>query len=113
RRTPFWPYVRNELPTAVSGVAGMGSWASDYEFVDRICGVRSSGGSMMILGALLIATLWLPPQVTIVPGDSARGAGLFVAKGCIQCHSVNGQGGRVAPDLARPSDESHSPSKLA
>ena len=68
---------------------------------------------MIILGALLIATLWLPPQVTIVPGDSARGAGLFVAKGCIQCHSVNGQGGSVAPDLARPSDESHSPSKLA
>jgi cytochrome c2 len=68
---------------------------------------------MIIIGAFLIATLWLPPQVTIVPGDSERGAGLFVAKGCVQCHSVNGQGGRVAPDLARPSDESHSPSKLA
>jgi mono/diheme cytochrome c family protein len=68
---------------------------------------------MIIPGLFLIAALWLPVQVTIVPGDSTRGAALFVEKGCIQCHSFNGKGGSVAPDLARPSDESHSPSKLA
>jgi mono/diheme cytochrome c family protein len=68
---------------------------------------------MTILGALLIATLSMPMQITVVPGDSAHGAMLFADKGCIQCHSFNGKGGSVAPDLARQSDESHSPSRLA
>jgi mono/diheme cytochrome c family protein len=68
---------------------------------------------MTVPGALVIAALWLSPQVTIMPGDSTRGAALFVEKGCIHCHSFNGKGGNVAPDLARRSDESHSPSKLA
>jgi len=68
---------------------------------------------MTILGALLIAALSMPRQITIVPGDSTHGAALFADKGCIQCHSFNGQGGSVAPDLARQSDESHSPAMLA
>jgi cytochrome c2 len=68
---------------------------------------------MIIHGALLIAILLMPMQVTIVPGDSAHGAALFVEKGCVECHSFNGHGGSIAPDLARQSDESHSPSKLA
>jgi len=33
--------------------------------------------------------------------DSTRGALLFVSQGCTQCHSVNGQGGSLAPDLGR------------
>jgi len=68
---------------------------------------------MTMLGSLLIATLLLPFQITIVPGDPTRGALLFADKGCIQCHSFQGKGGSVAPDLAQPSDESHSPTKLA
>jgi hypothetical protein len=68
---------------------------------------------MIIPTAFIIAALLLRPQVTIMPGDSTRGAALFVEKGCIQCHSLSGKGGSVAPDLARPSDASHSPSKLA
>ncbi len=33
------------------------------------------------------------------PGDAARGGTLFAAKGCIGCHRVAGQGGRMGPDL--------------
>lgn len=35
------------------------------------------------------------------PGDPAQGAKLFAGKGrCVQCHRVNGQGGRLGPDLS-------------
>ena len=36
----------------------------------------------------------------VMPGRPAEGRELFAAKGCLLCHSVGGQGGRVAPDLA-------------
>jgi cytochrome c oxidase cbb3-type subunit 3 len=32
-------------------------------------------------------------------GDPARGVALFRSKGCPQCHRVNGEGGRLGPDL--------------
>lgn len=31
--------------------------------------------------------------------DASRGAQLFVQKGCVVCHSINGFGGRVGPAL--------------
>jgi cytochrome c oxidase cbb3-type subunit III len=34
-------------------------------------------------------------------GDLARGVDLFRSKGCIGCHRVNGQGGRLGPDLSQ------------
>jgi mono/diheme cytochrome c family protein len=36
----------------------------------------------------------------VLPGDAINGSELFSDKGCIQCHSVGGRGGRVGPDLA-------------
>ncbi len=37
--------------------------------------------------------------VAMPPMDSARGRHLFVEKGCIACHSVNGVGGDLGPAL--------------
>lgn len=34
-------------------------------------------------------------------GDSKHGAELFRADGCVRCHRVNGQGGRLGPDLTQ------------
>ena len=36
-------------------------------------------------------------------GDSERGRALFASKGCIQCHALQGRGGRLGPDLAQAS----------
>lgn len=40
------------------------------------------------------------------PGDSARGRLLFSQKGCLRCHAIAGQGGKIGPDLRdlRPVD---------
>ena len=39
------------------------------------------------------------PQVAFVDMNAARGRKLFVSKGCIICHSVNGIGGATGPSL--------------
>ena len=39
------------------------------------------------------------PSILFPVMDPARGRALFVEKGCIVCHSVNGVGGEVAPAL--------------
>lgn len=38
--------------------------------------------------------------LTVLPGRPEQGRQLFIAKRCIDCHSVAGQGGKVGPDLA-------------
>lgn len=45
--------------------------------------------------------------------DSARGQRLFETLSCVQCHSVNGVGGKVAPDLGRMVDRGFTPATLA
>jgi mono/diheme cytochrome c family protein len=48
-----------------------------------------------------------------VAADSERGAQLFESLACIQCHSINGKGGTVAPDLGRRIDRDFTPASLA
>ncbi len=37
----------------------------------------------------------------VLPGDAEEGRAVFTASNCADCHSVQGVGGRVGPDLAR------------
>ena len=46
-------------------------------------------------------------------GDAQRGATLFQSKNCVTCHSVNGQGAKIAPDLGKRGGEAFTPSSLA
>ena len=42
----------------------------------------------------------LSPRAVLLPlADVAHGRQLFVSKGCVICHSINGVGGRAAPAL--------------
>jgi mono/diheme cytochrome c family protein len=45
--------------------------------------------------------------------DSERGEQLFTGLSCIQCHSVNGKGGKIAVDLGRRIDRNFTPAALA
>jgi mono/diheme cytochrome c family protein len=38
---------------------------------------------------------------TFLPEDPTRGARLFVSKGCVKCHALKGEGGKVGPDLGK------------
>jgi mono/diheme cytochrome c family protein len=49
----------------------------------------------------------------VIAGDARRGEQLFQTEQCIQCHSVNGHGGKVAPDLTRRIDRNYTPAVMA
>ena len=48
-----------------------------------------------------------------VAADSARGPELFTTLSCIQCHSIDGKGGTVGPDLGARIDRGFTPTTLA
>ena len=62
-----------------------------------------SGSELTDLIAYLesISPPTLAGPLYVLPGDNEKGRGTFTAKGCAECHSVQGAGGRVGPDLAR------------
>jgi mono/diheme cytochrome c family protein len=64
-----------------------------------------SMGILMVWGAGAA----VPP---VIPGDSQRGAKLFESHHCVQCHSVNGQGGKMAMDLSARVDRGFTPALL-
>ena len=59
--------------------------------------------AVVVAGLLLIVSLdaaWAQP-VFSPSQDPLAGSRVFGAKGCVKCHSINGVGGKVGPDLAR------------
>jgi cytochrome c2 len=59
-----------------------------------------------------LATVGAQAAVEIA-GDSARGEKLFQTEQCITCHSINGKGGNVGPDLGKVIDRNFTPAGLA
>jgi mono/diheme cytochrome c family protein len=49
----------------------------------------------------------------IVPGNARRGEQLFQSEHCIECHSIKGRGGTLAPDIARRVDRDYTPAVMA
>jgi len=64
----------------------------------------------MAAGAGLACSLFAS---SVIPGDARRGEQLFDSEQCIQCHSVKGRGGTIAPDLARRVDRDFTPTVMA
>ncbi|MBZ5729313.1 MAG: cytochrome c [Acidobacteriia bacterium] len=56
---------------------------------------------------------WSAMAAGIVPGDARRGEQLFQNEQCIQCHSLKGHGGTLAPDLAKRVDRDYTPAVMA
>lgn len=65
------------------------SHAHDFEAIRRM----SPDEVSRIMHAMMDLGLAIPPM------NSHRGRELFVSKGCIVCHQVNGTGGEVGPPL--------------
>ena len=47
---------------------------------------------------------------TTLTADSVRGAQIFESRSCNQCHSINGKGGTLAPDLGKTFARDYTPS---
>jgi mono/diheme cytochrome c family protein len=67
----------------------------------------------MIRTMLALFMSVLSAQSAGFTADSARGRRLFETLSCVQCHSVNGTGGKSAPDLGRMLDRGFTPATLA
>jgi cytochrome c2 len=64
--------------------------------------------------ALFAAALSAAAQpVPTIPGDAQRGAEVFESQKCVTCHSVQGRGGRTAPDLGTRSARAYTPTEMA
>jgi mono/diheme cytochrome c family protein len=63
----------------------------------------------MLAGCLIFACLLMPGEssqikddyMSSLTGNPLKGRNVFVSKGCIECHSAWGVGGKTGPDLAR------------
>jgi cytochrome c551/c552 len=60
-----------------------------------------------------LVVLYGVPIVSIHAADSDRGEQLFQSQGCVQCHSINGKGGTIAPDLGRRIARAYTPALFA
>jgi mono/diheme cytochrome c family protein len=70
-------------------------------------------GPRLSLAACYLLLSPLVADAARLEADSVRGERLFTSLSCIQCHSVNGNGGKVGPDLSRLADRNFTPATLA
>ena len=64
----------------------------------------------LLTSSLLAASVGL--RAANISADSAGGEQVFERLSCVQCHSVNGKGGKAAPDLGQRVDRGFTPATL-
>ncbi|HEV2322436.1 MAG TPA: cytochrome c [Terracidiphilus sp.] len=63
--------------------------------------------------AAVVVTAWGAMAADNVAGDARRGEQLFQTQHCVQCHAINGRGGRIAPDLGTHIGRDFTPTIMA
>jgi Cytochrome c len=62
---------------------------------------------------LLTISLTVARSQTVSSADSQRGERLLETESCLQCHSINGKGAKVAPDLGKQIGRDYTPALFA
>src|SRR5690348_12285300 len=75
--------------------------------------MRSASFRIRSFAAAALASLAAHVCYAAPVGDARRGEQLFQTEQCITCHSINGKGGNIAPDLTRRIDRGYTPSVMA
>ncbi len=73
-------------------------------FTKLIVGEITMNGNRIVSLRTVITFLFLLSPVAFaqtLPEDPARGGGLFISKGCVNCHAIKGEGGKIGPDLGK------------
>jgi mono/diheme cytochrome c family protein len=60
-----------------------------------------------------VLAAWCPLATGESVGDGRRGEQLFQTERCVQCHSINGRGGTIAPDLGTHIGRDFTPTIMA
>jgi cytochrome c len=58
----------------------------------------------MVFWEVVITIFWICSTgfaQTLLPDDPTKGARLFVNKGCVKCHALKGEGGKIGPDFGK------------
>jgi mono/diheme cytochrome c family protein len=78
----------------------------------RASAARADGKTVRPTWLILLGSMAIAHAATVA-ADSTRGERLFETLFCIECHSVNGMGGHIAPDLGRRIDRHFTSASLA
>lgn len=70
-------------------------------------------GVVLITTACIFFGAGLSIRASVPPGDAQHGALLMKSLGCVQCHSVAGEGGRGGPALDRTAGRGYSPTDMS
>lgn len=65
------------------------------------------------LSATAVVSLTAFAATGVIPGDARKGAQVFQEQKCVTCHSVDGTGGKSAPDLSKKSGRGYTPADMA
>ncbi|MFQ6110903.1 MAG: c-type cytochrome [Nitrospinota bacterium] len=65
--------------------------------------MKASRKVKLLLAALLLVMVAgaSPSPAELLPENPTEGSRLFVVKGCLRCHAIQGEGGRSGPDLGK------------
>jgi mono/diheme cytochrome c family protein len=69
--------------------------------------------SAVVFCASLTVAAAVATAATPIPGDATRGGEVFHEQRCVACHSIQGDGGKSAPDLSRPGRIRYTPALMA
>jgi ubiquinol-cytochrome c reductase cytochrome b subunit len=99
-------YILNPAPGAAApGAPPVTAASSSVSTNARAAAATATASTNQVAASAVSPATPAPGQTktTAAAGDSEAGKALFVSAGCVACHTMEGQGGKVGPDLSNES----------